>query len=225
MGAVPLPAGFAGIQLDFIPGQDQLPQASQPVLFPETKAGEEARHAFGTAEAHFAGEMVLRLEEEEPEGQIPQHLAPAGGKDADIPQPESPLPPPQAAGGRGDIILPDQDIPGLSVQRIPAGAENRLTDGKHLGQIGSLGEPFSLNHCIIHPLYTEKTMEKEKVERINELARKKKTGELTAEEQAEQEALRKEYIAGFRSNMQALLDNVVIQQLDGTRRKLEKKRP
>ncbi len=68
-------------------------------------------------------------------------------------------------------------------------------------------------------------MEKEKISRINELARKRKNGDITPEETAEHDALRKEYIAGFRSNLQSLLDNVVVQHPDGTRHKLEKKRP
>ena len=66
-------------------------------------------------------------------------------------------------------------------------------------------------------------MEKEKIERINELARKRKTMGLTEAEQAEQDSLRKEYIAGFRSNLQELLDSVVVQNPDGTRHKLQKK--
>jgi len=66
-------------------------------------------------------------------------------------------------------------------------------------------------------------MEKEKIERINELARKRKNGGLTEEEQAEQDALRKEYIAAFRNDLQNLLDHTMIQEPDGTRHKLQKK--
>ena len=66
-------------------------------------------------------------------------------------------------------------------------------------------------------------MEKEKIARINELARKRKVGGLTPEEQAEQDALRKEYIAGFRNNLQELLDSVVVQNPDGTQHRLHKK--
>ncbi len=66
-------------------------------------------------------------------------------------------------------------------------------------------------------------MEKEKIDRINALARKRKAEGLTEAERAEQEALRKEYIAGFRSNLQELLDSVVIQNPDGRRQKLRKK--
>ena len=68
-------------------------------------------------------------------------------------------------------------------------------------------------------------MEKEKIERINELARKRKTEGLTAEEQAEQDALRKEYINGFRDNLKELLDSVVVQNPDGSRHRLQKKQP
>ncbi len=66
-------------------------------------------------------------------------------------------------------------------------------------------------------------MEKEKIERINALAKKRKTVGLTPEELAEQEALRKEYLAGFRENLQALLDSTVIQEPDGTRHALRRK--
>ena len=68
-------------------------------------------------------------------------------------------------------------------------------------------------------------MEREKIERINELARKKKTVGLTEEELAEQAALRKEYLDGWRENMKQMLDGIVIQRPDGTREKLPKKRP
>ncbi|MBR4069373.1 MAG: DUF896 domain-containing protein [Clostridia bacterium] len=66
-------------------------------------------------------------------------------------------------------------------------------------------------------------MEKEKIERINELARIKKIRPLTEEELAEHKVLRQEYIAGFRENMKAILENVVIQETDGSRRPLQKK--
>ena len=68
-------------------------------------------------------------------------------------------------------------------------------------------------------------MEREKIERINELARKKKTVGLTEAELAEQAALRKEYLDGWRTNMEALLEGIVIQRPDGTRETLKKKRP
>ena len=67
-------------------------------------------------------------------------------------------------------------------------------------------------------------MEHEKVERINELARKKKTIGLTSEETAEHEALRREYIEGFRANMKAILDNTVIQRPDGSKTPLTPKK-
>ncbi len=52
-------------------------------------------------------------------------------------------------------------------------------------------------------------MDKEKIERINFLARKSKTAEgLTAEEKEEQAKLRKEYIASFRASLKAQLDNI-----------------
>ena len=66
-------------------------------------------------------------------------------------------------------------------------------------------------------------MKKEKIDRINELARKKKTTGLTAEETAEQAELRHEYLAEFRENMKTILDNTVIQEPDGTRHLLKQK--
>ena len=65
-------------------------------------------------------------------------------------------------------------------------------------------------------------MEKEKIERINELARKKKAEGLTDAESAEQAALRAEYIKEFRISMGMMLDNTVIQYPDGSRKSLKK---
>ena len=68
-------------------------------------------------------------------------------------------------------------------------------------------------------------MEKEQIERINELARKKKSVGLTEEELAEQAALRAQYLAEFRANMEATLQAVLVEQADGTYKPLEKKKP
>ena len=65
-------------------------------------------------------------------------------------------------------------------------------------------------------------MEKYKLDRINELAKKSKTEELTAEEKAEQAALRQEYIMEIRASFGAMLDNTVIQYPDGSRKSLKK---
>lgn len=52
-------------------------------------------------------------------------------------------------------------------------------------------------------------MEKKKIERINELARKSKAKEgLTAEEKNEQLILRKEYIASFKNNLKQTLESI-----------------
>ncbi len=67
-------------------------------------------------------------------------------------------------------------------------------------------------------------MEPKKIDRINELARKKKEKPLTQEEEKEHQALRKEYIDGFKANMRQVLEGVKIQQSDGTVKPLEKKK-
>ena len=55
-----------------------------------------------------------------------------------------------------------------------------------------------------------------KLARINELARLAKERELTPEELAERDTLRKEYIAAFRESTLAALKNVSIQNPDGS---------
>ena len=67
-------------------------------------------------------------------------------------------------------------------------------------------------------------MTQEKIDRINELARKAKTPEgLTAEEVAERDVLRREYIDSFKRSLTAQLDNTYIQYPDGSRKKLTTK--
>ena len=60
-------------------------------------------------------------------------------------------------------------------------------------------------------------MTKEKIQRINELAKLSKERALTEEEAAEQQALRAEYIAEFRAQFRSTLENTVIQDPDGKR--------
>lgn len=66
-------------------------------------------------------------------------------------------------------------------------------------------------------------MTDEKILRINALAKKAKVEGLTKEEEAERDALRKEYIASFRESLRSQLDNTYIQNADGTTEKLKKK--
>ena len=67
-------------------------------------------------------------------------------------------------------------------------------------------------------------MEHEKIERINELARKKKTVGLTAAEQEEQVELRAQYLREFRASMEDTLSRVRVEQADGSYKPLEKKK-
>lgn len=59
-------------------------------------------------------------------------------------------------------------------------------------------------------------MDKNDIERINELYGKQKAGTLTPEEVEEQSRLRHEYIAAIRANLRGSLETVKIQQPDGT---------
>ena len=51
---------------------------------------------------------------------------------------------------------------------------------------------------------------KEKIDRINELARKSKSVGLSEEEKSEQQVLRREYVDSFKANLKAQLDNIEI---------------
>lgn len=66
-------------------------------------------------------------------------------------------------------------------------------------------------------------MTDEKIQRINELAKKAKNEGLTDQEKAEQQALRQEYIEAYRRNLEAQLGSIVVQNPDGSRTKLKKK--
>ena len=59
-------------------------------------------------------------------------------------------------------------------------------------------------------------MDQKTIDRINALARKSKTEGLTPAEKEDQKKLRAEYIAVIRMNMRAQLDNISIQEKDGS---------
>ena len=63
-------------------------------------------------------------------------------------------------------------------------------------------------------------MEKAKIDRINELAKKEA---LTEEEKLEQKQLRQEYIEEYKNNLRAQLDNTYIVDENGNKEKLKKK--
>ncbi len=65
-------------------------------------------------------------------------------------------------------------------------------------------------------------MDKSKIDRINELARKARESGLTPAEKEEQTILRTEYILAFRQNLIGTLDNTYVVGPDGVRRKLER---
>ena len=69
---------------------------------------------------------------------------------------------------------------------------------------------------------TPVTME-EKIKRINELYHKAKAEGLTPEEAKEQQELRSEYIANVRANLRGQLNNITIQNEDGSTENLGEK--
>lgn len=66
-------------------------------------------------------------------------------------------------------------------------------------------------------------MEQAKLDRINFLAKKSRTEELTAEEKEEQAILRREYIDGFKRSLIGQLENTYIVDEKGNKRKVERK--
>lgn len=64
-------------------------------------------------------------------------------------------------------------------------------------------------------------MEQEKIDRINYLARESKARELTKEEIVERAELRAEYISSIRRNLRHSLDNMSIEEPDGSIHKLK----
>ena len=66
-------------------------------------------------------------------------------------------------------------------------------------------------------------MTKEKIDRINELARKQRGEGLTEEEKQEQYRLRREYIDAYKQSLVSQLENTYILEKDGTKRKVTRK--
>ena len=59
-------------------------------------------------------------------------------------------------------------------------------------------------------------MNEEKIARINELSRKSKAEGLKKKKKQEQTILRQEFIASFRNNLKAQLDNIDVVNSDGS---------
>ena len=66
-------------------------------------------------------------------------------------------------------------------------------------------------------------MDENKIKRINELYHKSKAEGLTDAEKKEQQLLRQEYIASVRENLRGQLNNLSIQEKDGSVTDLGKK--
>ena len=66
-------------------------------------------------------------------------------------------------------------------------------------------------------------MTQEKIDRINQLARKQKAEGLTEAEKQEQYILRREYIDSFKQSLISQLENTYIVEPDGTKKKVTSK--
>ena len=62
----------------------------------------------------------------------------------------------------------------------------------------------------------ENGMEKEKIDRINEVYRKSKAEGLSDAERSEQKVLRQEYLELIRRNLRSQLNNIDVEEKDGT---------
>ena len=67
-------------------------------------------------------------------------------------------------------------------------------------------------------------VDQKKIDRINELARKNKAEGLTQEEIKERDALRKEYLANFRKNFRARLENIEVVSPEEYERRMKGKK-
>ena len=64
-------------------------------------------------------------------------------------------------------------------------------------------------------------MEKSRIDRINELAKKAKEEGLTEEEILERDRLRREYVAAFRENLVSQLEHTYLVDAKGNKHKLK----
>lgn len=67
-------------------------------------------------------------------------------------------------------------------------------------------------------------MEQSKIDRINFLARKSRTEDLSPEEKEEQASLRREYIDSFKRSLVGQLENTYIVDEKGNKKKVERRK-
>lgn len=67
-------------------------------------------------------------------------------------------------------------------------------------------------------------VDQKKIDRINELAKKNKEEGLTPEEIKERDALRKEYLANFRKNFRARLENIEVVSPEEYEKRMKEKK-
>ena len=219
-----LPTAVA--QLYFFPQNAHLHALFPPLVSLKAVFGKES-FRFGWGEKRdLQSVMGQRLEKKQPNQQVAEAFAPFLRQNPHVPQTERAVLPPEP-GRAYRPVLPEYDhLLGLIVQRIPAPVENRPPDAQRQLDVAAHRVPSALYH-LKNPLHHLErkwiTMEHEKILRINELAKIKKERSLTADEEEERKTLHQEYIAGFRQNMEAVLQNVRVKQPDGSLTPLKKK--
>ena len=186
---------------------------------------EEAADRLRAGEADLAGGVLLGFKKKQPGDQIAQTLMAALGIHPNEAQMIGAFLPPDAADGCGRPVVKDHGVPAFRIQFIGSRLKDRLPQRQYEVQRVARTDPFTLNHEN-HPFNEEAIgVTKEQIARINELAKKKRTVGLTEQEVKEQQALRRQYIDEFKENLQLTLDNTFVQRPDGSKEKLQKKRP
>lgn len=101
----------------------------------------------------------------------------------------------------------------------------KILDGENVGTLfkSHKNENFDLIKHILEKLTGDSMITQKEIDRINELYHKQKGEGLTPEEKEEQAKLRGEYIAAIRKNLRGSLNNISIQNEDGTITDLGKK--
>ena len=103
----------------------------------------------------------------------------------------------------------------IRMEELPSDLAEEIKEGKNFPVLRQCTVSWKITPVDKKEERTKEMLE-EKIERINELYRKSKAEGLTEEELQEQKVLRAEYIDAFKRNLRGQLNNISIQEKDGT---------